>query len=278
MSLRFRLIISIGLGLLASLAFGGTLALLDAARQVQTEMRSAIAVAERIVQTAVSDSYDGASRHERLERLIREFDGNRHLQATLIDRMNQIVLASKLESPDISVPEWFHRVLDRGPEIARIKLPSAFDEYEAVVLTTDAANELAEKWGDIGLALGVLVIFCTFVLGLVYWTLARGLRPLQDLNAAFVHVGRGDYGPRLAESGAPELAGLAHEFNQMVTRLSTMKLQNARLNEQQANVHEEDRAELARELHDEIGPFLFAVGLDISAMHRIISTNDDISC
>ena len=278
MSLRFRLIISIGLGLLASLAFGGTFAFWEAGRQVQTEMRSAIAVAEHIVQTAVNDSNDGASRRERLERLIREFDGNRHLQATLIDRMNQVVLASKVESPDTSVPEWFHRLLDRGPEIARIKLPSEFDEYEAVVLATDAANELAEKWGDIGLALGVLVIFCTFVLGLVYWTLARGLRPLQDLNVAFVRVGRGDYGPRVAESGATELAGLAREFNQMVTRLSTMKLQNARLNEQLANVQEEDRAELARELHDEIGPFLFAVGLDISAIHQITSTNGDISC
>jgi two-component system, NarL family, sensor histidine kinase UhpB len=145
------------------------------------------------------------------------------------------------------------------------------------VLTTDAGNELAEKWGDIGLALALLVTFCAFVLGLVYWTLARGLRPLEDLNAAFVRVGRGDYGPRVPESGAMELARLAREFNQMVACLSTMKVQNARLNEQLANVQEEERADLARELHDEIGPFLFAVGLDISAIHQIVSANDDIS-
>jgi two-component system, NarL family, sensor histidine kinase UhpB len=234
-SLRLRLIISIGLGLLASLAFGGTFAFWEAARQVQTEMRSAIAVAEHIVQTAVNDSNGGAGRRERQEHLIREFDGNRHLQATLIDRKNQVDLASKLESTDTSVPEWFHHMLDRGPEIARIKLPPELDEYEAVVLTTDAANELAEKWGDIGLALAVLVIFCTFILGLMYSTLAKGLRPLRALNVAFACVGQGDYSPGVAESGASELAGLAREFNQMVRRLSTMKLQNARLNEQLAN-------------------------------------------
>jgi two-component system, NarL family, sensor histidine kinase UhpB len=56
-----------------------------------------------------------------------------------------------------------------------------------------------------------------------------------------------------------------------------MKLQNARLNEQLANVQEEERAELARELHDEIGPFLFAVSLDVSAMHQITSKSDHIS-
>jgi two-component system, NarL family, sensor histidine kinase UhpB len=276
-SLRLRLIIPIGLGLLAILAFGGAFAFWDAARQVQTEMRSAIAVGEHVAQTALDDSSQATDRFQRLERLIREFDGNRHLQALFIDRNNQVALVSKLESPNTRVPNWFHQLLDRGSQTVRIKLPPEFGDHEAVVLTTDAANELAEKWRDIGLALALLVTFCAFVLGLVYWTLARGLRPLQDLNVAFVRLGRGDYGPRVPESGAMELARLAREFNQMVARLSTMKLQNARLNEQLANVQEEERADLARELHDEIGPFLFAVGLDISAIHQIINADDHIS-
>jgi two-component system, NarL family, sensor histidine kinase UhpB len=276
-SLRLRLIIPIGLGLLAILALGGTFAFWDAARQVRTEMRAAIAVGERVAQTAVDDATLAANRLQRLEGLIREFDGNRHVRALLIDRNNQVALASQLESPNTSVPQWFHQLLDRESQIARIKLPREFTDYAAVVLTTDAGNELAEKWGDIGLALALLVTFCAFVLGLVYWTLARGLRPLKALNVAFVRVGRGDYGPRVAESGAMELARLAREFNQMVACLSTMKLQNARLNEQLANVQEEERADLARELHDEIGPFLFAVGLDISAIHQIVNANDDIS-
>jgi two-component system sensor histidine kinase UhpB len=48
-----------------------------------------------------------------------------------------------------------------------------------------------------------------------------------------------------------------------------MKVQNDRLNEQLASVQEEERADIARELHDEIGPFLFAVSLDAAAMHQI---------
>jgi two-component system, NarL family, sensor histidine kinase UhpB len=240
-------------------------------------MRAAIAVGEHIAQTAIDDATLAANRLQRLEGLIREFDGNRHLRASLIDRSNQVALASQLESPNTRVPKWFRQLLDGESQVARIKLPPEFSDFTAVLLTTDAGNELAEKWGDIGLALALLVTFCAFVLGLVYWTLARGLRPLEDLNAAFVRVGRGDYRPRVPESGAMELARLAREFNQMVARLSTMKVQNARLNEQLANVQEEERADLARELHDEIGPFLFAVGLDISAIHQIVSANDDIS-
>ena len=41
----------------------------------------------------------------------------------------------------------------------------------------------------------------------------------------------------------------------MVMRLTAMQLQNTHLNEQLAKVQEEERAELARELHDEMDHF-----------------------
>jgi two-component system sensor histidine kinase UhpB len=275
MSLRFRLIFSIGLSLLASLAFGSTLTFWHAAHQVQTEMQAAMAVGEHIVRNAVDDSKQDNRRRHGMERLIAEFDGDRHLQASLVDRGNHVVLASKPEPPDSRVPGWFRRWLDGGSQTVKVVLPSDTEDYGAVLLAADASNELAEAWSDIGLALVVLVIFCTLVLGLIYWTLARGLRPLNDLNVGFVHVGRGDYAVRVAENGATELAHLAHEFNQMVARLSAMNFQNDRLNEQLTNVQEEERADLARELHDEIGPFLFAVSLDVSAMHQV--AKDDVA-
>src|SRR5262249_50704995 len=111
--------------------------------------------------------------------------------------------------------------------------------------------------------------FSILVLGLVYWILQRGLRPLNELGEAFVRIGAGDYTARVAESGSTELLHLAGSFNQMASRLSKMKVQNDRLNEQLASVQEEERADIARELHDEIGPFLFAVSLDVSAMQRV---------
>jgi two-component system sensor histidine kinase UhpB len=205
MSLRLRLIFSIGLALLASLAVGSALTFWHAAHQVQTEMRAAMAVGEHIVKNAVDDSKQRTGRRQRLERLIAEFDGNRHLQASLVDRHNQVLLASKPEPPDSRVPGWFHRWLDGGAQTVKVEVPSEAEDYRAVVLAADASNELAEVWSDISLALAVLVTFCTLVLGLVYWALARGLRPLNDLNVAFVRVGKGDYGARVAENGPMEL-------------------------------------------------------------------------
>jgi len=272
-SLRLRLILSIGVALLASLALGGALTFWHAARQVQTEMQAAMAVGAHVAQNAIDDTQrEGSDRRLRLERLISEFDGDRHLQASLVDRDNVVLLSSKPEPPSDPVPGWFHQLLAGEPQVMQVKLPTEFEGYGGVVLATNPSNELAEAWSDIGLAFAVLTSFCILVLALVYWTLARGLRPLQDLIAAFVRVGQGDYGPRVPESGSAELARLGQEFNQMVARLSTMKLQNSRLNQQLASVQEDERTDLARELHDEIGPFLFAVGLDVSTMHQIMNS------
>jgi two-component system, NarL family, sensor histidine kinase UhpB len=272
MNLQLRLIISIGLALLATLAFGSALTFWHAAHQVKTEMQAAMTVGDHIVKNAIGDSKQ-RTRGQQLERLVAEFDGNRHIQASLVDEHGRVLSASTPETPDSQVPAWFKRYVDGIPRQVKMGLPSNNEDRNAIVLAPYADNELAEAWGDIGLSLAVLATFSTLVLGLVYWMLARGLRPLKHLNVAFAQMGKGDYTAHVEERGPTELAHLAREFNQMVSRLCLMKLQNDRLNEQLASVQEEERADIARELHDEIGPFLFAVGLDVAAMHQA-SKND----
>ncbi len=56
----------------------------------------------------------------------------------------------------------------------------------------------------------------------------------------------------------------------MVARLANAEQQNVKLQQQLANVQEEERADLARDLHDEIGPLLFALNVDVSTLQRQI--------
>jgi two-component system sensor histidine kinase UhpB len=276
-TLRLRLIVSIGLALLASLALGAALTFWHAGYKVQTEVQAAIAVGAHVAQSAVYDSeQQGTKRSERVTQLIGEFDGDRHVRAYLLDRDSRVLLASTPEPPTDAAPAWFQKLLGGEPRKLQVSLPAEFGNYGSVVLATDPSNELAEAWDDTGLALAVLATFCMLVLGVVYWTLARGLRPLQDLSAAFARIGRGDYGSSVPESGPVELARIGREFNQMVEHLSTVRRQNSRLNVQLRNVQEEERAGLARELHDEIGPFLFAVGLDVSSIHQIAKNDQPL--
>ena len=266
-SLQQRLTLSIGLALLATLAFGSALAFWHGAHQVQIEMQAAMAVGQHIVRNAIDDARQ--DEHPRNpERLIAEFNGNRHLRALLIDEDGRVKAASNLEPPDNRVPSWVKRHLGGIPKQVKVELPYPSGGHDVVLLTTDASNELAEAWSDIGLSLAVLATFSSLVLGSVYLTLKSGLRPLRELNTGLVRIGKGDYSARVAEAGAMEIVHLSQSFNRMASQLDTMKVENDQLNEQLANVQEEERADIARELHDEIGPFLFAVSLDVSAMQK----------
>ncbi len=54
----------------------------------------------------------------------------------------------------------------------------------------------------------------------------------------------------------------------MVARLAEIELRKRRLEEQLVEVQEEERSELARDLHDEVGPLLFAISVDLVAVEQ----------
>ena len=55
----------------------------------------------------------------------------------------------------------------------------------------------------------------------------------------------------------------------MTQRLATVAAQNDRLNERLLTLQAEERADLARDLHDEIGPLLFAVDMTAATIERL---------
>jgi two-component system, NarL family, sensor histidine kinase UhpB len=267
-TLRLRLLLLIALGLLASLAVAGTFAFWHAVQKAQTELQAALAVGSVVARHAVDDIREAADPQRRLVELIAGFDGDRHLRASLVDAAGNVLATSNLQPPDDPMPAWIRAFLPATPAVLRIALPAGFERYGTVVLTTDAASELSEAWGDFTLTVAVLAIFGALVFALVYLTLSRTLGPLQDLNRAFTRIGQGDYDPRVKETGPVEFARLARGFNRMAERLSAMKSQNDQLNQRLAAVQEKERADLARDLHDEIGPLLFAASLDIATVQQ----------
>ena len=270
MSLRNRLLLSIFLTLLLSLVAGSAFTYWHALEKIETEMNAAIGVGGRIAHNAVDDAEEATDPARRLELLVADFHGDRHLQASLVVD-GKVIRASEVAKPENPAPQWFYNLLAGEPRVLHVELPRVFDGFGSVVLQTDANNEVAEVWGDIGLTLSVLTIFCALVLAFVYWTLSSAIRPLKDLTTAFARVGGRDYRERVSEQGPPELVSLYQGFNKMVERLAQTELQNKRLQEQLATVQDEERADLARDLHDEIGPLLFAADVDAVAIGQLVA-------
>lgn len=274
MSLRKRLIYSICATLPMSLVAGGVFTYWHATAKIETEMNAAIAVGSRIARNAVDDWEEATDPARRLALLIADFEGDRHLRAKLIGLDGKIQIESSVAPSDNPAPAWFVHLLEPPPKILTVELPEIFDAYGTVQLQTDPRNEVGEVWSDVTLTLAVLGIFCALALAFVYRTMATVIQPIQTLTAAIARVGDGDYRERVPESGPSELVRLSHGFNQMVERLAQSEAHNKRLREQLATVQDEERADLARDLHDEIGPLLFAADVDAVAIEQLAKSGD----
>lgn len=268
MSLQLRLIGLIALILLLSLLLGGAVACVSAARSVQTEMRAALAVGRHTVEAAV-DALEPAS-HVRpeLARIVRSFDGNRHLHVYLTADPG-VQATPAVEQPLLEpVPDWLVDLVGGREQTEQVPVAVGGRSYGAIAIQTDPHNELVEVWNEFGDALLELGLFFVATIALVYVVIGRTLRPLDSLAAGLREIGRGNYRTRISAPLPPELSTLRDSFNAMAQRLSEMDAENRGLSHRLLTLREQERGELARDLHDEVGPFLFAINIDAETITR----------
>jgi two-component system sensor histidine kinase UhpB len=258
MSLRARLVAAIVLALLLSFAAGAGLAAWQAARAVRTELAAALSSAGA---TAAADQAAPA-------RIVASFDGNRHIRAQLTNPAGQILAASHPASTGIP-PRWFQSAI--APTLAPLVLPT---QAGFLTLTADATNESFERWSELREEVGLLALFFAAAVALSTLIASRALRPLTALAGGLARLGDGAQNVRVPAAGPPEVAALAHAFNTLSAALQSARAQNIRLQTQAALLAEEERAGIARDLHDEVGPLLFAISAFTATIARLTEAND----
>ena len=274
MSLRLQLFLSAIAALLVSLILVGTLAWWNAARSVTTEMRAALDAGGRIVGNTIAQLPATSDDPLYIERLAPAFEGNRHIKVTLRKSDGGADVTSTMAKSGQSTPEWFNELVGVVPETLEIPLPAEAAPYQTVTLETDPRNEVGEVWARARDDMLIMAVFCFATILLGRWVVGHALTPLEKLSAGIAVIGTGNYGARVERSGPPEIAVLAGAFNTMAEQLGTLESKNHRLTAQLLTIQEEERTDLARDLHDDVGPFLFAVNVDAAAIARDASTKD----
>lgn len=269
MSLRIRLIALVALALALSLALGGTLAWLNARQSVATEMNSALAVARRTVESGIASANGSPDWRRDLDRLVASFAGNRHLRVSLSG--DGVVARPSVELPRVgAVPRWFERAIGIESEAARIAVVIDGQPRGTILVETVPHNEILENWETFGKSLLTMALFSLATIVLIFLFVGHALRPLGRLSAALTAVGRGEYGVRIEGRLPPELSRLRDSFNRMSGDLSRMAEQNRRLTGELLTLQEQERGDIARDLHDEVGPFLFGINVDVANISRAV--------
>ena len=270
MSLRFRLIGLVCLVLLISLALGAAIAYSNASRSVRTEMRAALLVGRQTIENTVERLQTAGDSLHDLDDLVASFNGNRHLRVRLSGEAAAFAAPATEKATLGGVPEWFVRVIGVAPQRVQIPVAVGARDYGTIVIETDPYNETREVWNEFTGSLVTPAVFCGLTILLIYIFIGRTLQPLNRLAEALEEIGDGRYRTRISGRLAPELARLRDSFNGMAVRLAETDADNRRLNEQLLTLQEQERSEIARDLHDEVSPYLFAIGTDAATALRLL--------
>jgi two-component system sensor histidine kinase UhpB len=262
MSLQFRLLGSIAALLVLTLLCGGTLLSLHARSVVAIELRAAFQGAQESVRDTLKSDVEHTVT---LRQVVASFEGQRHVRAALVNEKGKVIVKSEIGHLENMAPDWFARLMDppRMSTRVNINLPKF---PCVVVLTSDPRSELAEVWDHVRDAFLTMLLFCGATMVVVSVAVSYALRFLRRFQTGLLAVSDGSYNARLDTKGPPEFAALARGFNHMAARLAALADSNRRLQQQIQNVQEEERLGIARDLHDEVGPYLFAIQVDAKAV------------
>jgi two-component system, NarL family, sensor histidine kinase UhpB len=164
------------------------------------------------------------------------------------------------------VPLWFVGLL-RIPNLATAH-PVVIGERRVgdILFVPDLTPDLQEKW--LGFLAIVLSGSALLVLAAIsaYLTTSVALRPLQQLGAGLARMQQGDYDSAIPLLGPPEIRKSCQEANQLALKLKRLAQDNRTMLRKIVSLEDDERRELANELHDELGPLLFAIRANAIAL------------
>lgn len=253
MTLRARIIFWNLVALLLSVVVTAVVATGFSRESVNDEVASAMISVER----ALGDARVGPG-------TVAAFDDNRHVRVSYIDETGRVLARSRVESNAVQAPRWAIEALT--PSIAPVTIPAGSGRY---LVEPVPENEIAEVWVHSRGASLFRVLSAVLLVLILSIVIERALRPLRELRTGLEAIGRGDYTVRVSAKGPPEIVELLDGFNRMGADLAVSEARNRALQQRLERVQEEERADLARDLHDEVGSYLFAANMDCATIIRM---------
>jgi two-component system sensor histidine kinase UhpB len=174
-------------------------------------------------------------------------------------------------------PDWFavlcNWILAGRTDVAS---PISFQgrPYGTVVVTTESAAVVAAIWKEVSGLLGLTGLVIAAICLLQYGAISRALRPTKDILAGLDRLARGDLSCRLPNFRLIELQRISEVFNTLAASLDRAIREKTELAAKLVDSQEQERLDLARDLHDELAQSLSAM----SAVAASIKATAETQC
>jgi two-component system sensor histidine kinase UhpB len=274
LSLRARLNTLLALVLVTGLVVNVARLVVEAAPRVQAEDQSVVRLARQFVETLVIGLNNTPDPEARLNRIIEDINRLRHVSISREAAPARRASDESATSDGIRAPpSWFVALVH--PEQTVVSVPITInDRSESLLITSHPNDEMAEIWDGIvtQIEVGLVMVAVLFVVTML--VVKRALAPLQTLSEGMASLESGAYRTRIDSGGSPELAAICDRLNHLAATLEGATEDKRRLAERVVFVQDAERREIARELHDEFGSYLFALRAHASSLLRMSEASE----
>lgn len=270
LSLRGRINLLLALLLALGLAVNIGRQIAEAGPRVQAEDQSVIRLAREFIEMIVADLNEAPDPDARLNQIARDLSRLRHVSIALHDAGGNPLTPPRPDADGDTrgPPAWFVSLVH--PEQTAVNVPvSIHGKPGSLRITSHPDDEIAEIWDGIvtQLEVGSAIALALFLVMMT--VVGRALAPLRSLADAMAELEDGHYQARVAPGGAPELAAICTKLNHLAATLGEAIEDKRRLAERTVSLQDVERKEIARELHDEFGPYLFSLRAHASALAKL---------
>jgi two-component system, NarL family, sensor histidine kinase UhpB len=172
------------------------------------------------------------------------------------------------------VPNWFISALT-VPELgAAYPILIQGRHVGDVLFSPEISADVFEKWvGFLAITVSAAVLML-LTAGIASFIVGAVLNPLLDLGTGLTRMRDGRYDVAIPVKGAPEIRRSCKEANELASTLSRLSEDNQKLLHRLVSLQDRERQDLARELHDELGPMLFAIRANSTVLLETIPEDD----
>lgn len=158
------------------------------------------------------------------------------------------------------VPAWFVKLLPLSENRSR-SYPVSIGNRTLGYLTffQDLYADVYEKWLTFLTVIVIFLVVGTGCLVIVYFGLGAMLRPLGELEAGLEGIWRGAMPDTPQDGGPPEIRKLITRTSEIGRTMADLRQENKELLKAMVAIQDRERDEISRDLHDELGPLLFAL-------------------
>jgi two-component system sensor histidine kinase UhpB len=267
-SIRTQLLIIVLIIELAAALVAGVVTILKARTSTRVEIEASMRLAQLFVTEALRLVHDDTPVQHVLSDLPLQARLLRHVRI-LVHDLADIPVAQIPASRDPATvrkterapaPAWFQALIAPAIERHVISITAHGEQIgSVVVIVGEPKDEIAEVWENtVALALVALAVTAAVMVAL-YILFGRALAPLTGLARGLTDLEHQDYAVRLPVPESREFVALTKHFNGLAQALEGARAENLSLSQRLIAAQDDERRNIALELHDEVGPSLFGL-------------------